>query len=528
MYNSQVGYRSFWWGKGHTGYKSWRHLPKNLGFSAGFYGFLAANQPHNQPSRWLDNRIIDTPSPTPFSTLDYGRRILQAIDAHNVSEPMFMFFAWQDAHTPYDCSRLAEIDMAKLAREQKCDGREKIYSSCCMYALLKQTDATIGRISWAIQQKGMWGNSLVVLASDNGGHKGGMNYPLRGQKGTNFEGGIRSATFVSGGLLPMELRGTVNPIVFSITDWYPTFCKLAGVDPTDDPIPGTPHGDDKWPSIDGVDIWPMLTRPKEHSTDSAHKALAVTSQVIVAGRYKLIHSQPYAGMCRGEACSSHQQPDGSWVDNPGGLRCNKLGGDRWHQKVPCIFDVESDPREMRDIAEENPRLQARLMTQLAEALRTSFTPSSPPELVGPCNEMCALQYYKRTSSSSAFLSMRQENVVHARDPEVWESTDPLYPLSTAELAVMGIELPEGLSDDWTATEMAAAEEVGDMWQVSAPQAKVQQSAGAFSMRTADISHHINNTNGISLLRGSAEGRIFRYPRFVQIGDFPICGIPGCL
>ena len=35
----RVGYRSYWWGKGHTGYLSWRHLPTNLGFSSGFYGF---------------------------------------------------------------------------------------------------------------------------------------------------------------------------------------------------------------------------------------------------------------------------------------------------------------------------------------------------------------------------------------------------------------------------------------------------------------------------------------------------------
>ena len=97
----------------------------------------------------------------------------------------------------------------------------------------------------------MWDDSLVVLASDNGGHKGGTNYPLRGQKGTNFEGGIRSATFVSGGLLPARLRGTTNPTVFSITDWYPTFCNLAGADPTDDPVPASAHGDEQWPSVDG-------------------------------------------------------------------------------------------------------------------------------------------------------------------------------------------------------------------------------------------------------------------------------------
>jgi hypothetical protein len=60
-----VGYRSYWWGKGHTGYLSWRHLPTNLGFSSGFYGFLAANQPHGQSSRWQDDHIVEAPSPVP-------------------------------------------------------------------------------------------------------------------------------------------------------------------------------------------------------------------------------------------------------------------------------------------------------------------------------------------------------------------------------------------------------------------------------------------------------------------------------
>ena len=85
---------------------------------------------------------------------------------------------------------------------------------------------------------------------------------------------------VSGGLLPARLRGTTNPTVFSITDWYPTFCNLAGADPTDDPVPGSAHGGEQWPSVDGVDIWPMLTQPEEYAADAAHPALAVTSQVL--------------------------------------------------------------------------------------------------------------------------------------------------------------------------------------------------------------------------------------------------------
>jgi len=32
---------------------------------------------------------------------------------------------------------------------------------------------------------------------------------------------------------------------------------------------------------------------------------------------------------------------------------------------------------------------------------------------------------------------------------------------------------------------------------------------------------------VSLMRGPPEAEHVRYPHFVQTGDFPICGIPGC-
>lgn len=51
----------------------------------------------------------------------------------------------------------------------------------------------------------MWDNMLLVYSSDNGGVSenglAGINYPLRGEKHSNWNGGFRVAAFVSGGKL---------------------------------------------------------------------------------------------------------------------------------------------------------------------------------------------------------------------------------------------------------------------------------------------------------------------------------------
>ena len=80
---------------------------------------------------------------------------------------------------------------------------------------------------------------------------------------------MRTAAFVSGGLIPSALRGTTNGVSCHISDWWATFAVLAGQEAKDDPptppLPGDHaepykniYGDDSFPPLDGVDLWPML------------------------------------------------------------------------------------------------------------------------------------------------------------------------------------------------------------------------------------------------------------------------------
>jgi arylsulfatase A len=75
-----------------------------------------------------------------------------------------------------------------------------------------------------------------VFTSDNGarGDHGGSNAPLRGRKGTTWEGGQRVPCIMYWpGVIP---PGSVSSEPVSAMDFLPTFCSLAGVRMPDDRI----------------------------------------------------------------------------------------------------------------------------------------------------------------------------------------------------------------------------------------------------------------------------------------------------
>ena len=95
----------------------------------------------------------------------------------------------------------------------------------------------------------------MLFFSDNGGpiYDAASNYPLRGGKFSEFEGGVRVAAFASGGLLPKSVRGTTHGGLGSVADVYTTLCGLAGIDAQDSFAEKA-----GLPAVDGVDLSEML------------------------------------------------------------------------------------------------------------------------------------------------------------------------------------------------------------------------------------------------------------------------------
>ena len=99
----QAGYMAYWYGKGHTGYKSFNHLPLQLGFDA-FTGFLGGAGDHFTVPKWGGNCPLDPKNDT-YSASLYGELALATLAAYDPraadAKPLFFYLPWQNVHAPY-------------------------------------------------------------------------------------------------------------------------------------------------------------------------------------------------------------------------------------------------------------------------------------------------------------------------------------------------------------------------------------------------------------------------------------------
>ena len=152
------------------------------------------------------------------------------------------------------------------------------------HAMIKYLDDVVGQLVSALKEKDLWGNLLFITSSDNGRpvclKNAANNYPLKGGKHSDWQGGIRVNAFASGGYLPERMRGQKTEGYIHIADWYSTFCALAGVDPTDERAEKA-----KLPPIDSLNMWPLISG--ENST-SPRTDIPISNVTLISGDYKIL------------------------------------------------------------------------------------------------------------------------------------------------------------------------------------------------------------------------------------------------
>ncbi|MEM0896190.1 MAG: sulfatase [Verrucomicrobiota bacterium] len=185
------------------------------------------------------DEIVDpevTPEDQTRLTADYTRRAVNFIEK-NKDKPFFLYLAHSMPHVPLYTSKEFEGSSSQGA-----------YGD-----VIQEIDWSVGQVLESLAKHGIDENTLVIFTCDNGpwlsyGNHGGSAGPLREGKGTAWEGGVRVPCLMRWpGKIP---AGSICEKPAMTIDLLPTIAAITGT-----PLPER--------TIDGNDIWPLISSPKE-------------------------------------------------------------------------------------------------------------------------------------------------------------------------------------------------------------------------------------------------------------------------
>ncbi|MDP6556110.1 MAG: sulfatase [Pirellulaceae bacterium] len=222
-----AGYATGHFGKWHVG-NDREHQPDK-------HGYQVTERQLGKPFRqWREN-----PKPGPKRIDLLTDASLWFIEQHQ-DEPFFLTVSHHAVHIP------VEGNAATIAKYEKKPKPAIGVNHPIYAAMVEDLDTSVARILQKLDALKLADTTIVVFASDNGGlqkiYTGvgetvSTNTPLRDEKGTLYEGGIRVPLIVRwpGVVEP----GTVNHEPTTTSDLLPTFCEMAGATLPAQPIDGT-------------------------------------------------------------------------------------------------------------------------------------------------------------------------------------------------------------------------------------------------------------------------------------------------
>ena len=346
------GYATHVVGKWNVGTATYDHTPEGRDFDSSLIYFSSSNDYYTQQEGECDGTsIVDLwDSGSPASELNgtgyeediFRERILKIVEDHSTSTPLFLYYAPHIVHTPL------EVPDSYLTQFDFIDNDDRQHYT----AMVKYIDDVIGELVDSLTDKGMWSDTLLVLSSDNGGQIfAGNNYPLKGLKGSDWQGGIRVNAFVSGGYLPDDMRGMKTDEYIHLADWYATFSNLAGVDPTDEAaaLAGLPE-------IDSLDMWPLISG---QVSTSPRTEVPISYNTLISGDYKILTGTiPFAGWTE----EIYPTSDST---RPSSQACGNKG---------CLYNIKDDPEETIDLASTERSILREMREKLQAYQETLFDP----------------------------------------------------------------------------------------------------------------------------------------------------------
>jgi arylsulfatase B len=213
-------------------------------------------------------------------------------------------------------------------------------------------DKSVGELYDALVEKDVIDNTYIIFMSDNGGcfYGGGKNSPLRGSKGTLFEGGIKVDSFIYSPKLANA--GSTYDGLMHISDWFPTIMELANID-------YSPDDDNVLDGVSQISGWTGVSTPRSdmlynmytHLTDIHFDIWTNGSFAVRDSRYKLMHTYDDKTYGTWDDIDETTTDDDN-LDSGNGCAQQFVTGtfEYW------LFDLDTDPYETKNIY-NSPNIQ---------------------------------------------------------------------------------------------------------------------------------------------------------------------------
>ncbi len=318
----EAGYATGYIGKWHLG-NDRRHGPQHQG-----YDFAAVIGGPHLPGRYrVSNRKDLKPKPGQIRT-EFEADLAVRFIEENRERPFFLMVSPFAVHIP-----LAGMS-DKVAKYRKKAGSagdnhlpHPVYA-----AMIEHVDDLVGRVVASVEAQGLTGRTMIFFTSDNGGLYRRYDYqpevdptvadnrPLRSEKGSLYEGGIRVPLIVK--YPPLVKPGATCAAPTISYDFFPTFVDFAG-----GMLPANQ-------AIDGLSLRPLLEDAKSR----------LDREAIHFHYPHYHHSRPASAIRKGD-WKLIEFLDGS---------------------APELYHLGEDLSETKNLAAERPELTTALQKELNE------------------------------------------------------------------------------------------------------------------------------------------------------------------
>jgi len=332
---TKAGYTTGAFGKWGLGRVGTTGDPNKQGFDH-FYGYICQRQAHTfYPNHlWRDGEIEWIEANKDGKEQVYSHDLIAAealkfIKAYK-DRPFFLYVPFTIPHMALHVPEDSLAEYRGKWTDPPYTGDKGYFPHpnprACYAGMVTRMDRDVGRIMALLKELGLDDNTLVIFTSDNGPtFNGGSDSvffesakPLRGLKGSVYEGGIRVPYIAR---WPGRIKaGSTSNHISAFWDFLPTCCELIGEDPPKD--------------IDGISMLPTLfgRDQQQRKHDYLYWELR-GQQAIRMGKWKALRLKP-------------------------------------GRKIE-LYDLDSDIAESKDLTDEHPEIVAKA----TEIFRTGRTES---------------------------------------------------------------------------------------------------------------------------------------------------------